>query len=1413
MQSNLFNSISIQSRKHLPLCFTRLLSIFFITIAILFISMTTPVFASGTLTTDVQAASDIHFLLTSNTSESTIFFDLNIGESHNFDCENCEDAAFISSNTNVASFDNSCHILTTHASGFTNILTVCPAHGRQYYRIQVSNPTLTLNKNHIKIYYGSNVCNTYQLQAAKHSGAGKIIKWTSADKSIASVNSSGLVRSRGEGTTTITATLNNITSMCTVEVIRTDIILPTDTISLSLTGKGASCKITPTIIGPNKKIKWKSSNKKCVSVSNGTIKAKAPGTATVTVAANGISKTILVTVKPSVSIDKKAVTLYKTAPYDSITLKAYMGKKIAQGVWSSSDEKIVTVNNGSLTPLNEGTAIIEFTSDNSLDTCVATVLPVSIALNQTNISIASKGPLSSQVLQAIVSGPPKSKIKWTTSDKTIASVSAKGIVTGKKAGSALICATANGVSAYCTVDVIPTSITEVPAISIINGVGQSTTIHPVITGASDVPVYTSTNTNIATVSSNGIITARAPGTCNITVTANGLKSTCKVKVLEKDMYFVKEIIGLNTSNHKSETIKPIIRGIRGPVTWYSSNESVASVSPNGVVTAVHPGSAIISATLENITNTCTVIVTDTTNQSKPAYIDISPHKKSLNVRGENTSCMLEMNLTYTNEPVIWSSTNPKVASVTSDGIVRAVSPGKATIKASVGNKHSQCKIRVIDNKIKLNKYLINLNYKSKKTHTFKLKPSITGISKNVQYISSNENVVIVKNGLLQAIDEGSAYIIVSANGIETICDVNVKNPSHIHSFDEKTIRNPTCVKSGLKSFVCKSCYDDFEETISSLGHDYSDESIIDSQPTCTESGTQHKPCLRPDCNEYFSEPIPPIGHSFPKEFITDILPTCIQPGTKHKQCLRPNCNEYISESISPLGHNFSSEFILDSTPTCVDAGVKSRHCMNNNCSIVTDEVPIQALGHEYIEHRKDNNYIEDGYMYESCERCSNTINEKYYIKISGNHVTLPESTFHNKGSILTLTATVDDDYKFDGWYIDNQFTSKQDSYTLSNISSAHSVIAKTSLKYIQGTGSVTLCNWSYGDDPCIPVAESETNDIENVFFRYKRVDEPDDSYTTAVPSEPGSYMIQATFPAFNNYLECTATNTFSITTRPISDVSVSPIDTQSYTGSPVLPAPKLSINKLILIEGKDYTLEYKNNTDEGCGLVIIKGMNYFTGYMECPFTISTTQTSLLPGPTINSVFREISESNSDINNPAENIRLIEFVRTSSSDLPAGEPIDINGRTSAVYSSDTNTVTVYCDATTIYADSNFSSVFKNMQHVVTINGFYLIDTSSATTMNDTFNKTGYLVQDTFFLDLSSIDTSNVTKMLRMFEYTGFYAKKCEICIPTISNNHSRNTAFTILGNESANRYFDVPSANSPFNHELNHSIFFTLVDNK
>ena len=206
--------------------------------------------------------------------------------------------------------------------------------------------------------------------------------------------------------------------------------------------------------------------------------------------------------------------------------------------------------------------------------------------------------------------------------------------------------------------------------------------------------WRSSDTNIATVNSNGVITGVNPGTATITVTTaqGGHTSTSTVTVTPRHVpvntvTFQANAASLRTGENFTfnATIAPADATER-TLTWTSNNTAVATVDSQGRVTAVGAGTATITATA---TNNRTATATVTVTYAHPVT-SITLDRSAVTLTAGNTTDMVATVLpsNASNRTVTWTTSNANIATVSTTGRITAVAAGTATITATASSGHT-----------------------------------------------------------------------------------------------------------------------------------------------------------------------------------------------------------------------------------------------------------------------------------------------------------------------------------------------------------------------------------------------------------------------------------------------------------------------------------------------------------------------------------------------------------------------------------------------------------------------------------------------------------------------------------------------------------------------------------------------------
>lgn len=358
------------------------------------------------------------------------------------------------------------------------------------------------------------------------------------------------------------------------------------------------------------------------------------------------SSTYAASKKPTkITLSTKKATM---TPGSSMTIKvksikpSKASKKASTFTYKSSKKSVATVSkSGKITAKKTGKATITVTSKTAKKVKATVKVTVtkkvskitaykgSKKVKSITLDLSSKKAKTATVTAKTTPSSTVNKgFSFKSSKKSVATVSSKGKITAKKPGTTTITITSKDskkktAKVKVTVKASATKVT-LSGTKTSMTVGDKATFKATVSpkNSTDKVKWTSSNTKVMTVGSNGAVVAKAAGTAKITAKA-GKKSasvtvTVKAKSITPPTPTVVDVTGV-TVNPTTATIKAnetlTITAAVAPanatnktLTWTSSNTAVATVS-NGVVTPVSAGTATITAKSNNgKTATCAVTV-------------------------------------------------------------------------------------------------------------------------------------------------------------------------------------------------------------------------------------------------------------------------------------------------------------------------------------------------------------------------------------------------------------------------------------------------------------------------------------------------------------------------------------------------------------------------------------------------------------------------------------------------------------------------------------------------------------------------------------------------------------------------------------------------------------------------------------
>ena len=567
----------------------------------------------------------------------------------------------------------------------------------------------------------------------------KKLKWTSLTPDIATVTEDGMLTGLKMGTAQIKAEAldgSNISKTFNVEVTGlsvSSISLPTTPVSVVKTKTGKIKVVVEPLESDNQKLTWTSSRTDIATVDNeGVVTGKKVGTTRITASTTdgtNLKASVDVNIEPlkveTMTFAESSVSIVKT---EDKTIKLTLNSEEVDNkrmIWTSSDESVATVvqNMNAVYPLEAivvahkvGKATIKAEAQDGSGmstTCEVEVTPLMVSdISLQTASIVKTIPTQ---LEANVSPAEadNKKLKWTSLTPDIATVTEDGMMTGLKMGTAKVKAeTTDGSNLSCVFEVqvtgLPVSTISLPAESSIIKTESMKLECSILPLASDNQKlqWSSNATDIASVDeSTGVITAHKVGDAVITATTtdgSGISASTTIHVTPlkvSQIEMPKDISLLYSLSKQIEVnIAPELADNK-TLKWASEDESIATVTQEGVVKGVNVGTTNITATAmdgSGVSATCKVTV-------KPVVIDLST--KTINLRKGESYAEQIVNVlpdNYEHKEVVWTSADNSIASVDSEGMITAVKPGITTIKYSLGYDSSitaECKVIVYDENV------------------------------------------------------------------------------------------------------------------------------------------------------------------------------------------------------------------------------------------------------------------------------------------------------------------------------------------------------------------------------------------------------------------------------------------------------------------------------------------------------------------------------------------------------------------------------------------------------------------------------------------------------------------------------------------------------------------------------------------
>lgn len=662
-----------------------------------------------------------------------------------------------------------------------------------YCHVSVQQPVTSIALSETNVALDLNT-KRLQLRATAYpeNAMNKTIIWTTTDVTKAKVDANGLVTLLKPGAVTIIATSEDntqATAMCNITIQ-----IPVLSIALDEKEKimyvGQAVRLSYVVLpvnANNNSVLWTSTNGTVATVDNtGKVSAKSVGTTVIILKTldGGYSVYCTITVKRVATGIKFDVTELALKAGEFSYIKTTLTPKDSTDnalVWESSDTKVAVVDeNGKVSAKDTGTAIIMArTESGAIAYCKVTVTqPVAGLI----LNFSEKTIYIGDIFKLKVSVTPTEAselgVTWKSSNLKVATVSETGEITGITGGMTVITCTTldGGYSATCVITVIEfVSTIKLDYESYRLGIGKTVKLNATVsteTSSNKKVTWISNNEDVATVSQKGKVSGISIGYATISaISQDGseVEASCEVRVVNPVTGITLNKSYLAMMVGESKPLKVTIRPTNSTykkATWTSSDESIAIVDEDGMVTALKAGSTTIVADAQDSSGkkaVCYISIRDRTPATGITLMD----KQLVMVPGEDKLVQVALNPITSTDGFSWSTDNVAVARVDKNtGKITARATGTANITVMTDSgKTAVIEVTVIG----LN--ITELTLEQYTTYEYPL--VVEGAITTVRWSVDNPAIAVVTNGRVSTRAVGRATITATVNGRKLNCKLTV----------------------------------------------------------------------------------------------------------------------------------------------------------------------------------------------------------------------------------------------------------------------------------------------------------------------------------------------------------------------------------------------------------------------------------------------------------------------------------------------------------------------------------------------------------------------------------------------------------------------------------------------------------------
>ncbi len=652
------------------------------------------------------------------------------------------------------------------------------------------------------------------------------VSWSSSNTAAATISGGGMVTTKAQGSTTITATAGAVSGSATLTVTATLVSLAVTPVNPSIAPATTQAfKATGTYSDSSTQditasVTWSSSATGVATISNGVstqglATAVAHGTSTITATSGTITDSTTLTVTNGVLQSIAVTPANSTVSLGTVRQFTATGTFLDGGntttqditntvTWSSSNVSVASITvSGAVTGVKTGSATITATagaiSGNTMVTVKVANLS-SIAIQPGDSTIAPLTTIQFSAVGTFSDGSTRNitnQVTWSSSNPAAATIQ-NSTATGVSQGESTISATLNSVSDSVTLTVSGATIQSISvtpsARSIAAGTQLSFTATGVFTDSSTQDItnnvtWSSSNTAFATISntagSNGVVTAVATGNVTINAAFGSKNGSAQLKVDSATLTSISltptTFLLAPASTKQYDATGKYSDGttylLNLVAQWNSSSTTIATVTSYGLVTGQSAGASDITATMGSVTsNTGSLIVSSSPLVSIAVLPATSSVPETIETQFTAIGTFGDGSTQDLTQSVQWTAAPASVATISnvggSIGVATGLAVGNATITAIFAGKNGTASLTVTN--ATLNSITISPNdphISSGSSEQFVATGNFSdGTSQNITdqatWTSSNVSVAVVNaSGLATSAGAGTTTIKASLNGV------------------------------------------------------------------------------------------------------------------------------------------------------------------------------------------------------------------------------------------------------------------------------------------------------------------------------------------------------------------------------------------------------------------------------------------------------------------------------------------------------------------------------------------------------------------------------------------------------------------------------------------------------------------------